>query len=109
LSLHLRIARGRFVLDDGAAPCPVENILEPTLFMNRKNDYRYVIFARKCNRSSIHDCEVLAHDTLVAQALISYRIRILARIGGINPVDLGSLEQGIGTDLRRAQRCSGIG
>src|SRR5690606_16510350 len=76
--------------------------------MNREYDYWYVVFARKRNRCSVHDGKIFTHHALMAEPLITHGIRILARIGRIDAINLRSLEQGVCADLCCPQGCCGI-
>ncbi len=80
-------------------PAAFQDGVKSALFVNRENDYRNVVLTRKSNRGSIHDGQPIADHLRVAQPLVARRIRILARIGGIDAVDLRSLEKRIGADL----------
>ncbi len=71
--------------------------------MDRIDDYRNVVFARKCNRGRIHDRKPAFDDFGVADAIEADRIRVLLGVGRIDPVDLRALEQRIGTDLGGAK------
>ncbi len=50
---------GHLVHDDRTVPSAPQDRAEAARFMYRIDDYRNVVFPRKCNRSGIHDGEAL--------------------------------------------------
>ena len=49
--------------------------------------------------------EILRQHVQVGQFIVAPRIRVLARVGVVDPIHLRALQQRVAVHLRRAQRC----
>ena len=77
--------------------------------MDVEDDDRQSVLARHADRRRIHDGEVAGENVVVGQLVVAIGIRGFARIGGVDAIDLGALEQRVAVHLRRPQRGRGIG
>ena len=83
---------------------------ETTLFVDREDDDRNVIFARKGNCRDVHDGQALLQDLVMRQAVEARRGRVLLRIGGVNTVNTVLGYQNLfSADLQGALSGNGVG
>src|SRR5580658_11369294 len=99
----------RLLADDGKAPFSAQHLLDRTLLPDREYDDRHTVFLGKREGRGIHDLQALIQGLLMAQPIIAFGLRVLFRIGGIDAVDVGGLEDGLAAHLGRAQDRRGIG
>jgi hypothetical protein len=57
----------------------------------------------------VHHGELLLDRLGEAQALVAGGLGVLLRVGGVDAVDLGGLEDGLGAELDAAQAGAGVG
>ena len=69
---------------------------------------RQALFAAERESSGIHHLEVVPQRLVEGDFVIHRGCRILFRISRIDAVDLGGLENDVGTHFRAAQRCGRI-
>src|SRR5690606_14622277 len=97
------------VLNNRRPTCSLENIYEGAGLANGKDDYRNTVVAGKRHRGSIHDFQPLGQHLGMRQAIEAGRLLVLLWVGGIDPVDLRSLEQGVASHFSGPQGGAGIG
>ena len=70
---------------------------------------RDAVVAAKGEGRRVHHVQVLGQGLLVGERVVARGGGVLRRIGGIDAVDLRGLEEGVGTDLGRAEGRAGVG
>ena len=101
---------GALELDDsGECPFAAHDLRERPGSVNAEHNDRQMVFPRQADRGGIHDLEVVRQDVEVGQLLVAGGALHLARIGGVDAVDLGALQQRVALHLRRAQGRRGVG
>src|SRR6202140_304624 len=99
----------RLLADDGKAPFSAQHLFDRAPLPDRKYDDRHTVFLGKREGRGVHDLQALIQGLLMAQAIIALGLRVLLRIGGIDAVDVGGLEDSLAAHLGRAQDSRGIG
>lgn len=77
--------------------------------MKIKDDNRNVVVAAQGKGRGIHHVEALGEGFLAGERLIARRGEIELRVGRVDAVDLGGLEEGVGIDLGGTERRTRIG
>src|ERR1043166_1361311 len=95
--------------DDGRASFAAEYRRDRSRFADREHDDRHTVFPGKREGRGIHHFEGALDGLLMGEALEALRLRVLHRIGAVDPVDFGALEHGLGPDFARAQDRRGVG
>ena len=78
-------------------------------FVNVEDDYRQSVVAGKRKGGGVHDREALRDRLLVGHVIVADGVRIAARVGGIDAVDLRALQQRVAFELERPQRRPAVG
>src|ERR1700675_2481276 len=99
----------RLLADDGKSPFSAQHLLDRALLPDREYDDRHMVFLGKREGRGVQDLQALIQGLLMAQAIIALVLRVLLRIGGIDAVDIGRLEDSVAGHLGRAQNGRGIG
>src|SRR5277367_3153296 len=94
-----RQAGARLLADGGKAPFSAQHLLDRALLPDREYDDRHTVFLGKREGRGIHDLQTLIQGLLMAQPVIALGLRITLRIGGINPIHVGCLEDGAAAHL----------
>src|SRR5215471_12143068 len=97
------------VLDDREPALAGQNVGEGPLLVNREYQNRNPVLTRQRDGGRVHHLEVPREHLEVAESVIALGIGLLARIGAIDSIDLGALEQNVAAHLRGAQRRRRIG
>ena len=95
--------------NDRRAPTALENVHEPARRMNGEHDYRNSIVASKRYRGRIHDGQAAFQHFLVRKAVVARRVRHFLRIGRIDAIDVGALEERVAAHFGGPQCRAGIG
>src|SRR5215813_9397965 len=92
------------VLDDREPALAGQDVGEGPLLVNREYQNRNPVFTRQRDGGRVHHLEVPREHFEVAEALVTLGVGLLARVGAVDSIDLGALEQDVAAHLRGAQR-----
>ena len=92
-----------------SGPFPRRTASIAPAFADREHDDRHTVFAGKRERGRIHDLQIAVEGLLMARCVITLRLRVLLRIGAIDAVDIGGLENGVASHFGGAQHRGGVG
>ena len=67
------------------------------------------VLARQADRGGVHHAKVVGEHIEIGELLVAPGVGDLARIGGIDAIHLGALEQRVAVHLGGAQRGGGVG
>src|ERR1022692_2206037 len=74
-----------------------------------EDDDRQVVVHAQANGRRVHELQLTAQDLAVVEPVEQVRVRSLARVGVVDALHLGALQNGFGTDFQRPLRRAGIG
>src|SRR5438309_1682662 len=83
-----------------------KNLGEVSWLADVEHDDRDVVVATQCDRGGVHHLEVVAQHLAEGDLIVAGGACDLLRVGGVDAVNAGALEQSVAAHLRRAQcRC----
>ena len=76
---------------------------------DREHDDRHTVFPGKREGGGVHDLRSLSIASWWVSRVVALGLGVLLRIGGVDAVDIGGLEHGLGVQLGGAQHRGGVG
>src|SRR5213075_2854011 len=91
-AITMALSRAKSYVNQRALVLTEDHAAQRVLLEDAEHIDRQFLVAAQRERGGVHHLQV-AHDRLVeADARITLRSRILVRIGGVDPIDLGRLD-----------------
>src|SRR5206468_11673218 len=81
------------ILDDRRNSPAFDHLRKVARLTYIENDDRNIVVPAKRDRGGIHHLEVVAEHSAEANGVVALCIRDLLRVGGVDAVDAGALEQ----------------
>src|SRR6478672_10178920 len=94
-------------VDERAFVLAFDDALERAGLEDGKHPDRQLLVAAEGERGGVEHLQVLDDRLVEADPLVAYRARVLVRVGVVDAVDLGRLEDDLRPDLGPAQRRRG--
>ena len=76
---------------------------------DREHDDGNRVLPHQADRRGVHHPQVLGQDIEIGQGVIADGLGVALRIGGVDAIDAGALQQGVAAHLRRPQGRGGVG
>src|SRR5215831_1105198 len=92
-----------WLFDDRIAPAPLHDLGKPAILEDREDQDRDAVFPGQRDRRGIHDLQVAGQYLVIVEPVEAAGFGVAHRIGIIDPVDLGGLEQGVAAHLGGAK------
>ena len=93
----------------GADGSPITTPLDVARRLEVEDENRQLVVHAERDRRGVHHLQALLQDLQVRDLLVAGRLRVLHRIGGVDAVDLGGLEDDLRLHFHGAQRRGGVG
>src|SRR3990172_320724 len=93
----------------GRGALSLQDRSQAALALDGKHNYRNPIVPGKGDCGPVHDAQILLKDVVISEPVVTAGVWRLFRIGAIDAVDLGRLEQGVAAHLCGPQRRRRVG
>ena len=100
------ISRYGLAVDSRADAFPEHSFFDIAILLEIKDQDWHIVFHAMCDRSAVHESQVLTLHGSEIEMPVENRVRIFFRIIAVDTIDSGCLEKDVGVELHGPQ-CSG--